>query len=188
VSRGPAQGLVWVLVRAGGFSRDGLEGVLGDLEEEGLEPGTWRHLRALAGVALHVHGEPYRDREARGWLLLAAAGGLLLWSAVVAASFPPMPDLEPLWDPVSRMALRFWSASHLTAALAAGLFVGHLPGAPQAAEAGRWHACSMVIAVAAWQGQGVATALMAAAALLVAAWIGARARVDRARGRAAGPA
>ena len=158
------------------------EEVTGDLAEEALLPGTAGHLRGLAGVVLHVQIEPYRDGGARLWFVAALAGALALWTAVTAAGFGVLPELAPLWDPVSRLVLRFWSASHVTAALAAGLVLGHLPG-PTSVGPARAHAIVLMAGLAGWHGGLGWAGGLAVAAVLSAGWIGSRARAERSRPR-----
>ena len=151
--------------------------VTGDLEEEGFSPGSVGYLKALTGVVLHVQVEPYRDPGARLWFMGALVSALLLWSAVITAGFAVQPEILPLWDPVSQGIIRFWSASHVTAALAAGLVVGSLPGGGSVGPA-RTHALILLSGIAAYESgigwEGVA----AAASVLGSGWMGSRARVD----------
>lgn len=158
-----------------GLPSSAREEVTGDLLEEGLRPETFGHLRALTGVVLHVQAEPYRNPESRFWLIGALGGAFLVWFAVITARFEVLPELLPLWDPVSRSVLRFWSASHVTAGLAAGLVLGRLPGGPSVGPA-RAHAVFLLAAVAGYQGGVGWSGAAAVASVVGAAWIGSRAR------------
>ncbi|NNM34989.1 MAG: hypothetical protein HKO53_18065 [Gemmatimonadetes bacterium] len=158
--------------------------VTGDLVEDGLPPGTVGHLLGLTGVVLHVQAEPYRDPGARLWVVGTLGAATLLWAAVTAAGFEVRPEFLMLWDPLSRGALRFWGASHVTAGLAAGLVLGQMPGAPSVRPT-RAHAVLLVAAVAAYQGGAGWDGTVAAACVVAAAWIGSRARVEGASPRLA---
>ena len=147
------------------------ESVLGDLAEEDVRAGSWSWIRALLGVALCYQLEGWRDDKGRVGAAISLTLGLALWSAFLAAGDWPA-ELEPLYrDPLSRSAIRFWDASHLPAALAVGLLVGHAPWVPKIAMATRWHVTTVLAVLAgvtAPAGDGVLTA-----ALLVAtAWLG----------------
>jgi hypothetical protein len=126
------------------------EAVLGDLAEERVVPGSADELFAIAPIALRLHADAWRDERAR--LGAVAAGALasgLLW-AVPAAGWPdPSAALDLYGDPVSRAAIAFWSATHLTGPTAAGLLIGHVGWIPARASFMRWHvALALVVPVA----------------------------------------
>lgn len=160
-----------------GLPPESRDEVLGDLTEEGLGPGLRGHVRALTGVALYVQLEPYRDPSVRLWCVGALGGALLLWWAVLSAGFGVSPEDLSLWDPLSRGLLRFWSASHVTAALAAGLLLGYLPG-PESVGPARAHGVFLLALVAAGHAAVGWGALAGGAALMGAACLGSHARVE----------
>lgn len=153
------------------------ESVLGDLLEEGLRPASPAHLGALLGVILHVQAEAWRDEAARLGSLLTLVLAFSLWWTVAAAD-PPAGEVVALYrDPLSRAALSLWSASHLPAALAAGLVVGTAPWVGPVGGPARGHV-ALVLAVvacgAAPAGGGVLPFLL----VLGGAWLGDAARKD----------
>lgn len=151
--------------------------VLGDLEEQGLRRGSPGSVAALLGVAVHFHGEAWRDEESRLGALLSLTLSFALWWAVCAAGQPGAEFGEFYRDPLSRAAVRFWSAAHLPAALGAGLLIGHAPWVPTVGHPARCHVAFVLAAIASWGGP-VAGGVLPAALLLAAAWLGHRARTD----------
>lgn len=153
------------------------ETVLGDLQEEGVRRGSAAFVRALLGVALHYQLEGWRDERGRLGATLSLTLGLALWWAVTAAGVGWGDDTSLYRDPLSRLAARFWSASHLPGAIGAGLLVGHAPWVPEVARPTRWHVAALLAAVAWWTTPGGST--LAPPLLLLAAWFGDRGRDAR---------
>ena len=173
-----ARALEWLLARA--IPAADREAALGDLTEEEIHHGLRRSL-ALMGIAFHHHAEPYRDQSARLCVLaLLVAGLTVLWAVPTAAGGSvPDPDLYP--GPIVSLLLVFWSASHITAAAASGLLVGHAPWLPSWAAHARWHVAGL-LCVFSLQAAATVTGGIGAAALLSAtAWFGDRARVAEPR-------
>ncbi len=152
------------------------EAVAGDLTEAGIQPGSVDHAAALLDVALHYHAEAWRDGRGRLAAMLTLAIGGALWWAVAAAGWASVEGVVPLYgDPLSRAALRFWSAAHLPAALGVGLLAGHAPWVPEVSSPARWHIVGVLAVACGWAapaGSGVLTVGL----LLSAAWLGDRAR------------
>jgi hypothetical protein len=156
----------------------GREAVLGDLAEDGLRPGSLAHLGALAAIVFRWHVDPWRDGGARlGALLTAAAAWGLHWAVLSAAWSDPEGALELFRDPLSRGAILAWSASHLTAAVGAGILVGHAPWIPPFAVTLRWQVALALAVAAAWAGPGE-PAILPPLRLLVATWLGYRGRLE----------
>jgi hypothetical protein len=76
-------------------------------------------------------------------------------------------------DPLSRGALHVWSAPHLTAAVAAGLLVGHSPWIPAFAGALRGQLALALALAASWAAPG-GFAVVAPLLLLAATRVGQR--------------
>jgi hypothetical protein len=153
--------------------------VLGDLREECAARGApvrggWLVSQCLR-IAGRFHLEPYRAVvDLVGILAILLAGVILLW--VVPAVGSPPPETVTLYrDALSRAALAVWSASHLTAASAAGLLVGRASLIPEHCAPARWHVATLLAVVSAAVPGAPAPAL-SAALLLAAAWFGDRAR------------
>lgn len=156
------------------------EPVLGDLAEEGLHAGTLPHAVALVGLAAHVHVEPWRDEGARLALVALTLAGLGLVWAVRASAWPADPPLDLFLDPVSRGALRLWAQPHLTSAAAAGLLMGHAAWIPSFAEPARWQAVLLVAGLAGSIPAGSSWSAAPTILLMFCAWLGGRAREERA--------
>jgi hypothetical protein len=157
------------------------DAVLGDLEEEGRRPGSPAHMGVLAAVVVRFHVDPWRDASARWGALLTAALGWALLLAVPAAAWPEPDTVLGLYDdPLSRGAIHVWSAAHLSAALAAGLVVGHSPRIPGFAGTLRWQVALALALPASWGAPG-AHAVLAPLLLMAATWLGQRALTDAAR-------
>jgi hypothetical protein len=163
-----------------GVPRHLRESVLGDLLEQRAGPAA-----ALAGalaIALHFQAEPYRERAARSRvLLLAVAGGGLLWIVPMAAQ-ALLAQAFVFTDAFSRAALGAWAAPHAVAAVACGLLVGGTSLMPAHADAARAHIVMLLVPLAAVLAGGVLHSLLAAALLPTAAglahhrWRGAAAK------------
>lgn len=162
--------------------------VAGDLAEAGIRPGSFAHAAAVLGVALHYHAEAWRDERGRLAAVLTLAAGGALWGAIAAAGWASVEELAPLYgDPVSRAALRFWSAAHFPAALAVGLLAGHAPWVPEASSPARWHVVVVLAIGCGWAAPAGAGAL-SSVLLLAAAGLGDRGRGESpARPRPGGP-
>jgi hypothetical protein len=142
--------------------------LLADLWEESA--GQPRRLRWVAGQALrlaaHLHAECYRDPGDVVRLLALLITGAALLAIVQLPGFGTADGTRYFTDPVTRAILAFWSASHLTSALAAGLVIGRV-ALPQHLAVGRWHVV-MVLAVLHGMAAGVTGALALAGAAVLA--------------------
>ncbi len=151
------------------------EAVLGDLREEGVRAGSGASALAVLGIVLHYQLEGWRDERARFGAVISLALGFGLWWSVTTAG-AGWGELGSVYqDPLSRLAIRFWSASHLPAAIGAGLLVGHAPWVPDFARPTRWHVAGLLVAVAgvtAPAGGGLAASLL----LVGGVWLGDRSR------------
>jgi hypothetical protein len=152
--------------------------LMADLHEESSESPrgpTWRAWQTLR-IAVRYHLECYHDPEDRlGIVALFAAAIALLW-LVPLATGDYFPGGEAYFtDPFGRALIRFWAASHLTSAAAAGLIVGRTAIIPEHAALARWHVAVAAAATSlAWHGPS--SGAVAAAVLLAAAWLGDRGR------------
>jgi hypothetical protein len=98
-----------------------------------------------------------------------------LWLIPLATADYLPGGIEYFTDVLGRAAVRFWSASHLTSAIAAGIIAGRLGLVPEHAARSRWHiAIAGAAALLAWHGPRAGA--LAAALLLASAWFGDRAR------------
>jgi hypothetical protein len=154
------------------------EVILADLREESIATNAdqrWVSRQALR-IAARFHAECYRDPDDRLRILaLATAGMALLWAVPLVTGASVTGPASALYDPVSQMVLRMWSAVHLTSGLAAGLLVGRLPLLPPHAQPARWHA-GLLLAFTAVLVHGAAAGSAAALALLGALWLGIQGR------------
>jgi hypothetical protein len=158
-------------------SRD--RGVLmADLLEESRGPrprgSLWRAVQALR-IAGRYHAECYHDPDDRLKVasLLAIAVALLWLVPVATGDFGGAATV--FTDPFGRTIVRFWGASHVTSALAAGLVAGRVPLVPEHAALARWHV-AFVAAAACVVLHGLPSGALAAALLLAATWLGDRGR------------
>ncbi len=150
------------------------DAVLGDLLEEGRVD-SFSPIRAAMVIAVHYQLEPYRDLDDRWRITTVALVGLgLLWLVPAASgqtfANPGFPDS------FSRMVVAVWSASHVTSALAAGLFAGRSSIIPEHASTCRWHLAlglALVAAVSAPTATGGGTAALLT---IISAWLGGQAR------------
>ena len=127
---------------------------------------------ALLGVALYYHAEPYREPEGRrAVLLLASLGAAVLW-AVPTAAGTGVPDPELYGSVLGPVIAGLWTGSHLVAAAAAGLLVGHVAGVPRWANVLRAQV-GLGLAATAWLSSphGL-SGFFAAGLLLGAVWLG----------------
>jgi hypothetical protein len=150
------------------------EAVLGDLEEEGRPSGTPGHLGAVIGIVVRFHAEPWRDDGARWGALVTVVLAAGLLRIVPAARWPDPGTVLALYDdPLARGAIHVWSAPHLTAAVAAGLLIGHSPWIPAFAGTLRWQLALALALPASWAAPG-GFAILAPLLLLAATWVGQR--------------
>lgn len=158
---------------------DEREWILADLREEsgdGSRRGPlWRAVQSLR-IAGRFHGECYHDIDDRlriVLLLLVALG--LLWGIPLATG-DYFPGANPYFtDPLGQALVRFWGASHVTSAIAAGLMVGRLTMIPEHAARARWHV-ALAGVVACLLLHGPRTGMSAAVMLLLGTWLGDRGR------------
>jgi hypothetical protein len=118
--------------------------------------------------------ECYRDPRdaARLVALLLTVAGLL--AVIRAIGLGPTDGARFFSDPITRAILAFWSASHITSALAAGLVAGRVTLAPHLSVA-RWHVVALLsLLMLAWY--GLATGALGALVLAGAALLADRAR------------
>lgn len=149
-----------------GVPRHLRDSIDGDLHEAGAGP------RDALAMALHFQAEPYRaaeDRRAALMLALAAAG--VLWIVPMAAR-SLLAQAGVFADPFSRAALAVWAAPAVVAAAACGLLVGRASLLAPHADAARGHLVLALAPAAALTAPGAWQAVLAAALLPAAAWIG----------------
>jgi len=147
------------------------ESVLADLWEESVNErrrGRWVAGQALR-MAAHLHFECYRDpRDAARLVALLLTGAGLL-AVIRTIGLGPTDGAKYFTDPVTRVVLAFWSASHITSALAAGLVAGRVTLASHLSVA-RWHVVALLsLLMFAWYGLAtgaLGTLMLAGAALL----------------------
>jgi hypothetical protein len=122
------------------------------------------------------HAESYHDPDDRlGIVALLAIVIGLLWMVPLATSDSALIAQTYFSDPFGRAILRFWGASHVTSALAAGLVAGRLPMVAEHAAAARWHVALAGGATSlAWH--GVSSGTLAAVLLICATWLADRGR------------
>ena len=155
--------------------------VLADLWEESATErrrGRWVAGQAVR-MAAHLHLEGYRDPRDAARLVALLLSGAGLIAIIRAIGLGPTDGAKYFTDPVARAVLAFWSASHITSALAAGLAAGRMPLAPHLSVA-RWHVVALLsLMLFAWY--GLATGALGALVLAGAALLADRARlaVDR---------
>jgi hypothetical protein len=155
--------------------REAREFVVADLYEEsagaGRRSGRWRAIQMLR-IGGRYHTECYRDLDDR--LRIASLATIVLgvlWM-VTAATNTTFANGETYFsDPIARAMIRFWSASHITSALAAGLAAGRIRLVAEHAAESRWHvAMGGAVVCIAWHGG--AAGVVAAVCLLAATWLG----------------
>lgn len=147
--------------------------ILGDLLESGRSGWglAWESLR----IAARYHGECYRDADDRFRIgVLFAATALLVWAIPEAAS-RTFGATSLFTDPVTLAILAMWRAAHLTSAVASGLLVGRSPLIAPHAGPARVHVTIALVGALFLVHPG-RPALLAAAALIGAAWLGHLAR------------
>ena len=150
------------------------DAVLGDLREEG-HPTCLSTIRSALGIAAFYQLEAYRDVDDR-WRIAAVTmvGVGLLWLVPAASDQtfgnPGFPDR--FWQIVAAV----WSASHVTSAVAAGLFAGRSSLIPEHASACRWHLGLGLATAAAMAAPTAAAGGTAALLTMVSAWLGDLAR------------
>ncbi len=157
-----------VLVRLAlmGVPRHLRDSVEGDLHEAHAGP------RDAWAVALHFQAEPYRAAEdRRAALLLALASAGVLWIVPMAAR-SLLAQAGVFADPLSRAALAVCAAPAVVAAAACGLLVGRASLLAPHADAARGHLVLVLAPVAALAAPGAWQAVLAAALVPAAAWIG----------------
>lgn len=132
--------------------------------------------REALAVALHFQAEPYRasdDRRLALMLMLAGCG--ILWIVPMAAQ-SLLAQATVLDDAFSRVALQFWSAPAVWAAVACGLLVGRASLLPPHADPARLHIVLVLAPAAALASAGALQAVLSAASMSAAAWLGHRNR------------
>jgi hypothetical protein len=154
------------------------EVLMADLREESGTSGhgpIWRVVQALR-IGGRYHAESYHDPDDRlGIVALLAIVIGLLWMVPLATSDSALIAQTYFSDPFGRAILRFWGASHVTSALAAGLVAGRLPMVAEHAAAARWHVALAGGATSlAWH--GVSSGTLAAVLLICATWLADRGR------------
>ena len=152
------------------------EVILADLWEESAgerRRGRWVAVQAVR-MAVPLHLECYRDpRDAARLLALLLCGASLL-TTIHALSFGPMDGARFFTDPITRAILAFWSASHITSALAAGFITGRVKPAPHVSVA-RWQVVALLAVMLVAQ-YGLANGALGALVLAGAALVADRAR------------
>lgn len=121
------------------------EVILADLLEESAHTPRRRSWMATQTVrmAAHLHLECYRDpRDAAKLIALLLASACLVF-AIRAIGFGPDDGARFFTDPITRGILAFWSASHLTSAITAGLILGRI-ALPGHISVARWHAVGAI--------------------------------------------
>ena len=157
------------------------DAVLGDLIEESMalspprRPG-WR-LWATLRIVAHYQAEPYREAGQRAASVSVLATGLAVLWLVPLASSNLFVDPEILSKPLIRVAAMVWGASHVTSAIAAGLWVGRSSLLPERTVPTHWHLGSILVAMAFVVAPGFGAGLVAALVLGGAVWVGNQARV-----------
>jgi hypothetical protein len=150
--------------------------ILADLWEESAgerRRGRWVARQAVR-MAMHFHLECYRDPGDSARLLALLLCGAGLVTTIHAISLGPMDGARFFADPITRAILAFWSASHITSALAAGLVTGRMTLASHLSVA-RWHIVALLaVMLVAQHGLALGTV----GAILLA---GSAALADRAR-------
>ena len=150
--------------------------VLADLWEESANErrrGRWVAGQAVR-MATHLHLECYRDPRDVVRLLALLLTGAGLLTILRAIAFGPTDGATFFTDPVARAILTFWSASHITSALAVGLVVGRVMLAPHLSVA-RWHIAGLLGTMLIAQ-HGLARGALAGVMLVGAAMLADRAR------------
>jgi hypothetical protein len=174
-------------VAALALPREAREFVVADLYEESAgvaqRGGRWRAIQLLR-IGCRYHAECYRDLDDR--LRIASLATIVLgvlWM-VTGATDSTFANGETYFsDPIARAMIRFWGASHITSALAAGLVAGRLRLIAEHAAESRWHiAMGGAVLCVAWHGG--AAGVVAALCLLAATWLGDRTRRDSEAGGA----
>ena len=170
---GPAMMLTWLVERM--IPSQEREIVLGDLLEEGVPAGSWRYVRLAMGIGLWWQAHPFGSPSGRRGVLLSLAAGLGLLLGVTWATSASAPPLDLFRDPVSRGALMFWATPHLTAAIAAGLVVGHAPWTPSMGRA-QLHVGLVLVLIAAGLAPTGRAGVLSGLVLALAMMVGARGR------------
>lgn len=128
--------------------------------------------RQALAIALHFQAEPYREGASRrGVLLLMLAASGLLW-LLPQAAHGLLAQAGVFDDAFSRAALQLWSAPAVLSAAACGLLVGRASLLPPHADAARLHLVLLLAPVAAAAAPAALQALLAAALVPAAAWLG----------------
>lgn len=154
------------------------EVILADLWEESTDrPRRYSWLATqTVRMAAHLHLECYRDPRDAGKLIALLVTSACLVLAIRAFGFGPDDGARYFTDPITRGILAFWSASHLTSAIAAGLILGRI-ALPGHLSVARWHTVGAISVLLASL-YAPPTAATGVATLLAVASIANRARPD----------
>jgi hypothetical protein len=129
-------------------------------------------VREAIAIALHFQAEPYRasiDRRVALMLMLAGCG--ILWIVPMAAQ-SLLAQATVFDDAFSRAALQLWGAPAVWAAVACGLMVGRASLLPPHADPARLHIVLVLAPAAALASAGALQAVLSAATMSAAAWLG----------------
>lgn len=150
--------------------------VLGDLNEEFGEGAGARRIWAMFRIIGHYQAEPYRRVDSGFPVLIVAALGLTMVWVIPIASGNMFVDPDLLQNPLMRMAATVWRASHITAALAVGLFVGHTSLITTPLTGVRWHIAAVLGVTLMVTSSGPASGAVGVAVLVGSIWVGDEAR------------